>query len=189
MKDADPLKSWFCEQILPFEAALTRFIRRNWRNESDISELRQEIYVLIYERAQQQLPAHGKAYLFATARNHLINRARREQIVSFETVADLEGSTVLVDTVTPDQQLSGRQELKRLQIGLNRLPPRCREVVVLRKIEGLSQKQVAERMGVGVHSVERQMVRGMRALVDFVLGGHKPHKRRVRSDAAARVRP
>jgi RNA polymerase sigma-70 factor (ECF subfamily) len=58
-----------------------------------------------------------------------------------------------------------------VQAGLDRLPPRCREVIVLRKIEGLSQREVAARMGIGEDTVERQMVQGMRALVDFMLGG------------------
>src|SRR5579859_746000 len=87
MKAPDPLKTWFCDEILPFEGALTRYIRRNWRRESEVPELRQEIYVLLYERAQKQIPVNSKAYLFMTARNHLINRAKRSQIVSFETVA------------------------------------------------------------------------------------------------------
>jgi DNA-directed RNA polymerase specialized sigma24 family protein len=42
---------------------------------------------------------------------------------------------------------------------------------VLRKVEGLSQREVAARMGIGEDTVERQMVQGMRALVDFMVGG------------------
>ena len=54
---------------------------------------------------------------------------------------------------------------------MERLPARCREVIVLRKIEGLSQRETAARMGVREDTVERQMVQGMRALTDFMLGG------------------
>ena len=62
-------------------------------------------------------------------------------------------------------------ELRRVQAGLNNLPERCREAVMLRKIEGLSTREAAVRMGVGVDTIERQLVLGMRALTDFMLGG------------------
>jgi RNA polymerase sigma-70 factor (ECF subfamily) len=166
-----PLKDWFCREVLPLEPALTRYIRRNWRNESDVAELRQEIYARAYEAAQAQPPTNTKAYLFTIARNHLINSARRAQIVSFDLVADLESSAVMVDEATPDRLFTARDELRRVQAGLDRLPPRCREVIVLRRVEGLSQKEVAEQLGISVSTVEQQLTKGMRALVDFMLGG------------------
>ncbi len=171
MVDAATLKAWFFREIFPLEPALTRFIRRNWRNESDVADLRQDIYARVYSAAREQLPLQAKPFLFTTARNHLINTAKRAQIVSIEHVADLEASNVAIDTVTPDRHVAARDELRRVQEGLDRLPPRCREVVVLRKIEGLSTREVALRLNVGSDTVEQQMVHGMRALVDFMMGG------------------
>ena len=75
-----------------------------------------------------------------------------------------------------------------MQAGLDRLPPRCREVVRLRKIEGLSTRETAERLGVGIDTVEQQTVHGMRALVDFMLGGTGKIQRGRRSAQAA-VKP
>ncbi|MFI4963775.1 MAG: RNA polymerase sigma factor [Caulobacterales bacterium] len=171
MIDDATLKAWFFREVFPLEPALTRYIRRNWRNESDVADLRQEIYVRIYSAARERLPRQAKPFLFTTARNHLINQAKRAQIVSIDHVADLESSPVLMDVVTPDRHVTARDELRRVQAGLDRLPPRCREVVVLRKIEGLSTKAVAARLNIGVDAVEQQMVHGMRALVDFMMGG------------------
>ena len=62
-----------------------------------------------------QLPGNTKAYLFTTARNHLINSALPPQIVSFDLVAHLETSIVVVDAVTPDRLLTARDELRRVQ--------------------------------------------------------------------------
>jgi RNA polymerase sigma factor (sigma-70 family) len=171
MVEDQVLKAWFMREIFPLEAPLTRFLHRNWRNSCDIADLRQDVYARVYDGARNSLPLSPKAFLFTTARNHLINCARRRRIVSIEPVADLDALNVLVDEMTADRHIVARDELRLLQAGLNVLPPRCREVVMLRKIEGLSQREVAERMGVTVATVERQMVHGMRALVDFMLGG------------------
>lgn len=171
MVDADRLDRWFCSEVLPLEPALMRFFRRNWRNGSEVADLRQELYVRLYDSGREGLPTQTKAFVFRAARNLLINRAVRGQVVSIELVADLEGLSVAADTVTPERNVAARDELRRLQAGLDRLPPRCRQVVVLRRIEGLSQKEVAARLGVGEDTVEKQMVYGMRALIDFMLGG------------------
>jgi RNA polymerase sigma factor (sigma-70 family) len=171
MVDSLTLKAWFFREVLPLEPALMRFLRRNWRNSAELVDLRQDIYARIYDAAREELPLQTKAFLFATARNHLINRARRARVISIELVADLEALSVAADMVTPDRHATAREELHRVQAGLDRLPPRCREVIVLRKVEGLSQREVAARMGIGEDTVERQMVQGMRALVDFMLGG------------------
>lgn len=175
MVDPELLKTWFCQEILPLEPALMRFLRRNWRNRSELGDLRQDIYTRVYVAAGTRLPQQAQAFLFTTARNHLINRARRAQIISFELVADLEAlpssPAVAGEAITPERQVSAREELRRVQAGLDRLPPRCREVMMLRKIEGLSQREAAARMGIAEDTVERQMVQGMRALVDFMLGG------------------
>lgn len=183
MPERDALKAWFLREVLPLEPALMRYIRRNWRVEADVVDLRQEIYVRVYEAACQRLPLNPKPFLFATARNHLIDRARRASIVSFDLVADLGNDAAFEDTVTPHRVASARDELRRVQAGLDTLPKRCRQVIELRKIQGLSQKETADRLGVGLKAVEQHTTRGMRTLVDFVLGGVAPG-RKPAQDAA-----
>ena len=171
MVEENTLKAWFFKEIFPLEGALTRFIRRNWRNDADVADLRQDVYTRVYSSAREALPLHAKPFLFAVARNHLINSAKRLRVVSIEHFADLDSIDGATDDVTPERHESARAELRRVQAGLNNLPERCREAVMLRKIEGLSTREAAVRMGVGVDTIERQLVLGMRALTDFMLGG------------------
>jgi len=168
--DAD-LNAWFCGEVLPLEPALTSFIRSNWRVAEDVIELRQDIYERLLSGVRQELPAHTKAFVFTVARNHLINQAVRARIVSFELVADLESEAPVTDLFATERHLDARDQLRRARDGLNSLPPRCREVVRLRKVEGLTTKEAAERLSVGIDTIERQLTMGMRALVDYMLGG------------------
>jgi RNA polymerase sigma factor (sigma-70 family) len=170
MTDDAALNAWFCSEVLPLEGALMRFIRRNWRIAEDVTELRQDIYERSLNGARVALPANARAFVFTVARNHLINHAKRARIVSFDLVADLE-SVGQADLLSTERHLDARDQLRRANNGLNALPPRCREVVRMRKIEGLSTKEAAALLGVGTDTVERQLTMGMRALVDFMLGG------------------
>ena len=79
MVDAQRLDDWFLSEVMPLEPALMRFLRRNWRNPSEIADLRQELYVKLYDAGRGGLPVQTKAFVFSTARNLLIDRARREQ--------------------------------------------------------------------------------------------------------------
>jgi RNA polymerase sigma-70 factor (ECF subfamily) len=66
-----------------------------------------------------------------------------------------------------------------VQEGLAKLTPRVRQIVQLRKIEGLNIKETAERLGIGSDAVRQQTSIGMRALTDHVLGGKaKPARKR-----------
>lgn len=180
VEDAE-LNAWFCNHVLPLEGALTRFIQRNWRTPDDVVELRQDVYERTLNGARTALPANTRAYVFMIARNHLINSAVRARIVSFELVSDLENVERASDIFDAERLMDARDQLRRAHAGMNALPPRCREVVRLRKVEGLSTREAAERLGVGTHTIERQLTMGMRALVNFMLGGTG----KVRRDSGA----
>lgn len=171
MAEVQDVDRWFAEEVLPLEPALMHFLRKNWRNEADWVDLRQELYVRLYEAARNGLPRQTQAFVFRSARNLLINQVRRSRIVSIEAVADLDSLNLAVDTITPEQEATAQDELRQLQDGLDKLPPRCREAVVLRRVEGLSQRECAARMGVGEDTIEKHMMYGMRALMDHMLGG------------------
>lgn len=125
----------------------------------------------VYEAAAAELPLHPRAFLFATARNHLADRARRERIVSFDLMADLDALGLSDDLPTPERDVVARDELRRMQSAVERLPPRLREVVKLRRIEDLSAREAAERMNVTVTTVNEQLARAIRLLADGWNGG------------------
>jgi RNA polymerase sigma-70 factor (ECF subfamily) len=167
----DSLNNWFAREILVHEGALMRYLLRSWFRREDIHDLRQEIYVRVYEAAARARPAQPKSFMFTTARHLMTDRLRRGRVVSIEAVGDMDALNVLVDEVSPERRLSARQELRRLTDAFDRLPDRCREVVWLRRVEELSQKEVAARMGISEKTVEKQITKGSRLIADYFYGG------------------
>jgi RNA polymerase sigma-70 factor (ECF subfamily) len=164
------LRAWFLREVFPYEGVLMQFLHQNWRNQSDIADLRQEVYVRVYEAAQDRLPEHPKTFLLRTAHNLLVDRVRREQIVPIAAVADLDALGVALEAPGPERSTIAKDMLRRLQSALDRLPPRCREAVVLKQIEGLSRGEIAERMGITPDAVSQYLSKGVAALAEELYG-------------------
>jgi RNA polymerase sigma-70 factor (ECF subfamily) len=164
------LDSWFIREILVHEQALERYLRRCWSHRDDVHDLRQDIYVRVYEAAGKALPTAPKSFLFTIARNLMTDRLRRAKVVPIFTVGDFDGLNVLVEDDSLER-VSGRQALARLAAAFDRLPDRCREAVWLRRVEDLPQKAVAQRMGVSEKTVEKHLAKGMRLMANWYYGG------------------
>jgi RNA polymerase sigma factor (sigma-70 family) len=169
----EPLDVWFAHEILAHEEALVRYLRRKWRSRDDVHDLRQEAYIRVYEAASKSRPTAPKSFLFTTARNLMADHYRRERVVSIEMRGELESLNVLVDEVSPEQQASAHEDLRRLAQAFDQLPPKCREVVWMRRVEDLSQKQVADRLGISEKTVEKHVAKGVRFLANCLFGGRE----------------
>jgi RNA polymerase sigma factor (sigma-70 family) len=166
----EALEEWFAREILSHEAALTRYIAHAWANPADVQDLRQEIYIKVLEAAEKSRPLAPRFFLFTLAKNLLVDRARRNRIVPIDLLQDCDSLNVLIDEVSPERRAGSFQQLTKLVGAFDRLPQRSREVVWMRKIEGLAQKDIAERLKIAEGTVEAHLVRGMRLLTQLFYG-------------------
>jgi RNA polymerase sigma factor (sigma-70 family) len=164
------LDQWFATEVLPHERLLERYLLRVWRNPSEVADLMQEVYVRVYERAREQVPQQPKAFLFATARNLMTDQLRRSRVVSLNTVQEIDAIEGIVDEISPERRVSARQELGRVAQAFDSLSDKCRDVIWFRRVEGLSQRETAQRMGLKEDAIESQLARGVRALARALFG-------------------
>jgi RNA polymerase sigma-70 factor (ECF subfamily) len=160
--------AWFKREIVPLEGSLMRFLQYNWRNESEALDFRQEIYVRVYEAAKKQFPESPKQFLFTTARNLLTDRMRQARVVPLDTSTNLDTVEIEGEAPGPDRIVMARDELRRVQTALDQIQPRWREAIILGRIEGLSRKEIAQRMGVSDGTVAQYLTHGICALVDLL---------------------
>jgi len=162
------LDNWFVREVLAHEAALMRYLARVWPDRSEREDIRHDAYVRILESAHRLRPTAPKSLLFSIARNLMVDRVRRNRVVSIDLIEDLDAIDVLVDEITPERRASIHQQMTRVTAAINRLPNRCQVVFWLRRIENLSQKEIAVLVGISEGTVEKHMVRAVRLLADLL---------------------
>src|SRR4030095_3132304 len=74
------------------------------------------------------------------------------------------------DELSPERETTAHQELRQLAEALDGLPPKCRQVVWMCRIDNLTRKEVADRLGVSEKTVEKHLMKGMKRLIDAVFG-------------------
>ncbi len=166
--DGRDVDTWFVEEVLPLEPLLMRLLRHHWHDAAEIADLRQETYIRIFEAAKRERPSPVKPFLVTVARNLIIDRLRRKNVVSIETMADMAWENISESSPSPEDRVAAREDLRRMQAALDQLPARCREVIILRRVHGFSQREVARKMGIKEETVESQVVKGMRILADVI---------------------
>jgi RNA polymerase sigma-70 factor (ECF subfamily) len=98
----------------------------------------------------------------------MADRMRRERIVSIRAGGEGDYLNVLMDEISPEQRVGAHQELARLAQAFDRLSVRCREVVWLRRVKELPQKEVAERLGLAEKTIEKHLRNGARQLAHYL---------------------
>ena len=133
----------------------------------DIDDIVQEAYVRVLKARETSVIASPKAFLFATARNLVYGQVRRRKIVGGEFLAEIDALCVLDESGDIPGKVAHAEELELLTLAVQSLPARCRQILTLRKIYGVSQKEIARQFGISEHTVEAQGTIGMRRIADF----------------------
>lgn len=157
--------AWVGSNIVPHEADLCARLRRMSVPEQEICDIVQDAYLKISKLDSVAHIRNGRAYFFATARTVLLDRIRRERIVRIDSMTELEALSLADEDPGPERRVGARQELERVRRLIAALPDRCREIFELRRIQGVPQREISERLGVPEHTVEAQAIRGLKLIL------------------------
>lgn len=160
-----PIDRWFIDEILPHARAYHGQARR-WAIDSATTEdIVQEAYARVVSLSNWGDLANPKAYVMLVIRNIAIDRLRQARILPFDRGIDAAIREVRDEWPDPLAQAAARQELERARATIAELPPQCRRVVEMRKIEDCSPREIADRLGISVSTVEKHLVKGLRIVM------------------------
>jgi RNA polymerase sigma factor (sigma-70 family) len=158
---AETRHDWFLTQIFQHRAALHRYLGKLTSGAQDIEDLVQETYIRIYALPDYDQVESPKALLFRIAHNLAVERARRQKAQATDTMADLETLSVYSNEAPPDEQTDARRRFESFCAAVERLPPLCRRVFVLRKVHKLSHAEISEVLGVSPSTIEKHVAKGL----------------------------
>lgn len=150
--------------MLPHERFVRAWLTRSRLSAEDADEVIQDCYCRFAMLGDVSHIMRPDAYFFAMARNLAIRMLKRRNIIPFEPLSEREIAGLIDETPSPERHVAARLEVEKLREAMALLPERCRRIVELRKFEGLSQREIATRMGVSENIVENDLQKGMRTL-------------------------
>lgn len=181
--DDEERRSWFCHQVLPHEAALTAYASRYCRNNSqEARDLVHETFLKLLACPDWRAVQNPAAYATTTLRNLALGDLRRRKIISFNSFADLDRLGMQDGQPAAERVVESRDELRLLAEIVKELPPQCRRVFMLRKVQGLSHAEIGEQLGISVSTVENHLTKALRICAERMAQqaapGHKSSTRK-----------
>lgn len=158
---------WFDAEVRPHEPALRGYLRGAFPAVRDVDDLVQESYLRMWRARAAQPIQSAKAFLFTVARRLALDHVRREAISPISGVNDLSGLPVIIEGPDAVEAISAQEKIRLLAEAVGSLPGRCREIVLLHKIHGLPQREVAARLGLAEKTVENQVALGVKRCEEF----------------------
>lgn len=136
----------------------------------DVDDIVQESYAVLAGLDSVDHIRSARNYLFQTARSIVLRHLRRAQVVSFEALPAADALEAPDVERSPEHQAIIRDDLRRAERLLDTLPGRAREAFLLRRVQGLSQREIAARMNVSENTVEKHIGKALRLIMQAVAG-------------------
>lgn len=149
---------------------LRRFVRSRVASRHDAEDVIQDAYLRVLRYSAEHVVESEERLLFSAARNLAVDNRRRRKVRE-RNAADC-AVLAVEDSPASDEVVEARQRLKRVEAAIGLLPPRCREIFLMHRIDGLSYSQIAKSVGISVSAVEKHIARACWSIDAYVNGEH-----------------
>jgi RNA polymerase sigma-70 factor (ECF subfamily) len=156
----------FEQTVLPYLDAAYNLARWLTRNDHDAQDVVQEAYLRAFRAFDGFHGTDGRGWLLTIVRNTCYTWLRRNRAEQHSTPFNEEIHSKEVASPNPEELLLKNADREHLQYALEQLPVEFREALVLRELEGLSYKEIADLSGVPVGTVMSRLARARDRLKD-----------------------
>jgi RNA polymerase sigma-70 factor (ECF subfamily) len=128
----------------------------------------QESYLRVWKARTVERIECARGFLFRVARNVALKILDHERASPIIPVRDLASLPVVEERPDAAESACTREEIHLLAEAIDSLPVRCRQIVILRRIRNLSQKEIAAQLGIAEGTVEVQVYRGVKRCAEYL---------------------
>ncbi|WP_371226907.1 sigma-70 family RNA polymerase sigma factor [Pseudomonas sp. QE6] len=147
--------------MIRYYQELVLYLNRTLGDRQTAADVTQETFLRLLDRKACEPIEQPRAFLYRTALNLSIDLHRRARVRRAEEldVLDREG---VHDERCPQEEVSRQQQLQLLQRALDELSEPCRRAFLLRKVDGCSHAEIAQRLEISRDMVEKHIVNAMK---------------------------
>ncbi len=164
---------WLAINVLPHEALIRARLRGTRVYDLDIEDVIQETYTRMLSVPSLESIQHPRQYAIRTAKAIVVDHMRHSRVVSLTYSGKSDGLDVPERAAKAEERLEFQEEVAAVEDALAQLPGKCRTTLLLRRVEGLSQKEVARRLSISEKMVEKHMTDSVRFLIKLFGKGGK----------------
>jgi RNA polymerase sigma-70 factor (ECF subfamily) len=146
-------------------AGLLGLVKRYTHGNPDAEDLLQSAYVRLEDYRSQQPVENPRAFLVQTAVNISIDLHRRDKVRGLTGSDDWDQAPD--EAPLPDEVLEARERLCRVNEGLDKLPSRTREILLMHRLDGMTYRQIAAHYRISPSAVEKHISRAMLFLAQW----------------------
>ncbi len=154
--------------FLKHQSALRRYISRFVRRRHDIEDVVQEAFLRAYKTEKRRNIEQPKSFLFKIAHNVAVTELTRKSTQIMDYIADFEDLVVIDTEANAEEEVIAKQTIGIHCEAVAQLPEQCRRVYLMRKVHGMSHKEIANRLGIAVSTVEKHLAKGVRLCANYV---------------------
>ena len=166
---------WMEKNLLPHEAGIRRWLKRGGVSDEDVDDIMQETYARIGSVEDLECIRSPRNYAYTVAHSILQNILRRPNVVAITKDGDLTELHVASLDADPEERVAFKDEVQEVVNAIAALPRRTRDVLLLRRVEGLTQRETANRLAIAEKTVEAHFARATQALMEQFGRGRKSH--------------
>jgi len=153
--------------FLAHQGALKAFFLRHLRCPETAADLLHDCFVRLAQQPTAEALNNARAFLFACARNLLIDHLRKQQHRQHQSLCTDESGELhgaAGNSAPLENAVMAREHLEQLQQAISKLPPRCRDVFVLSRLHGLTYAAIGKHLGISEKTAFAHMTRALKQL-------------------------
>ncbi len=144
---------------------LIRYLSFLLRNKQDAEDVSQEVFICAYRASQKRKIEKPKPFLYQIARNTALTELKKKSASIIRLVGVIGDEHEQGQGNEVEQEITEEEKMEMLTEAVSTLPPQCRRVFILKKINGYSQKEISELLGISTSTVEKHLASALKKCI------------------------
>jgi RNA polymerase sigma-70 factor (ECF subfamily) len=150
------------DAFIKHETFLKKFLARFLHRPQDIDDAAQQAFLKAFAAEKKQQIRSPKSFLFQIAKNIALQELTKKSKMITDYIEDLSDSAIQYQSRALEDEVAAQQRLALFAQAAATLPPQCRRAFLMRKVYGMSQKEIAQALDISISTVEKHHTTGLK---------------------------